>query len=39
VFSGMSFSTLFSGIQFAGNPVLLLNPEQLLKTAQKEQAL
>jgi len=33
----LRFSQLFSGIQFSGNPVLLLNIEQLAEVIQKEQ--
>jgi hypothetical protein len=32
----LRFSTVFSGIQFAGNPVLLLNTEQLINSIQEE---
>jgi chemotaxis signal transduction protein len=33
---GLRFSTVFSGVQFAGNPVLLLNTEQLIHSVEKE---
>jgi chemotaxis signal transduction protein len=33
----LRFSELFSGIQFSGNPVLLLNIEQLAQNIQKYQ--
>ena len=36
---GTRFSALFSGIQFAGSPVLLLDPERLIQRVEKEMAL
>ena len=36
IFNNTRFSALFSGIQCANSPVLLLNTEQLVKYAQKE---
>jgi len=33
----LRFSSMFSGIQFSGNPVLLLNIEQLVQVIQKDQ--
>ena len=35
---GTLFSSLFSGIKFADNPVFMLNPEQLIQKFQKETA-
>jgi hypothetical protein len=35
--SALRFSEMFSGIQFSGNPVLLLNIEQLAQSIQKYQ--
>jgi chemotaxis signal transduction protein len=34
--SGLRFSTVFSGIQLADNPILLLNTEQLIYSIQEE---
>jgi hypothetical protein len=36
VLGALSFSSIFSGIQFSGNPVLLLNIEQLAQVIQKD---
>jgi chemotaxis signal transduction protein len=35
---GLRFSAVFSGIQFADKPVLLLNAEQLIHSIQEESA-
>jgi hypothetical protein len=35
--NALRFSKVFSGIQLAGDPVLLLNVEQLVQSVQKEQ--
>jgi len=35
----LRFSKMFSGIQFSGNPVLLLNVEQLAEVIQEEQRI
>jgi hypothetical protein len=35
---GLRFSAVFSGIHFAGNPVLLLNADQLIHSIQEESA-
>jgi hypothetical protein len=36
IFNGTRFSVLFSGIQCANRPILLLSPERLIRCAQEE---